>query len=119
MCRRVPEDEISLTVHLEDLDELHASFAAPRRATFCRLDELGLHAVGQGIFTDCAVIECRVVESDRSCRKCGCQGRARGHRGSSARPRTLRPLAHDIAEPNIQMGVLSDPLYSTGFALAA
>jgi transposase len=38
---------------------LHAIFTAPCLTTFCRLDELGLEAVGQGLEPDRAVIECR------------------------------------------------------------
>lgn len=38
---------------------LHAIFAAPCLTTFCRLDELGLEAVGQRLEPDQAVIECR------------------------------------------------------------
>jgi hypothetical protein len=41
------------------LDMLHAIFAAPCLTTFCRLDELGLEAVGQRLEPDQAVIECR------------------------------------------------------------
>lgn len=43
----------------EDLDLHHATFAAPDQTTFCRLDELGLEAVGQRLEPDRAVIECR------------------------------------------------------------
>ena len=35
-----------------------AAFASPDLATFCRLDELGLVAVGQCLEPDRAVIEC-------------------------------------------------------------
>jgi hypothetical protein len=45
--------------HPKDLDMLHAIFAAPCLTTFCRLDELGLEAVGQRLEPDQAVIECR------------------------------------------------------------
>jgi hypothetical protein len=44
----------------KDLDMLHTIFAAPCLTTFCRLDELGLKAVGQRVEPDQAVIECRV-----------------------------------------------------------
>lgn len=47
--------------HLKDLDMLRYL----RRAllsTFCRLDELGLGAVGQRLEPDQAVTECRVAE---------------------------------------------------------
>lgn len=52
----------------------HATFAAPDVAVFCRLDGLGLEAAGQRRDPDRAVIECRVVEPDDWCRRCGCQG---------------------------------------------
>jgi hypothetical protein len=52
----------SYTAHPKDLDMLHAIFAAPCLTTFCRLDELGLEAVGQRLEPDQAVIECRVAE---------------------------------------------------------
>ena len=56
---------------------LHATFAAPCLTTFCRLDELGLEAVGQYLEPGRAVIECRVVEPDQWCRKCGAEGTSR------------------------------------------
>src|SRR5699024_8113254 len=51
-----------------------ATFATPDLTTFCRLDELGLVAVGQRLAPDRAVIECRVAEPDPWCRKCGTEG---------------------------------------------
>lgn len=66
---------------------LHATFTAPSLTTFCRLDELGLEAVGQIVEPDRAVIECRVAEPDRWCRKCGCEG--------VARDTVARRLAHE------------------------
>ena len=42
----------------------HPTFATPDLTTFCRLDELGLEAVGQLLEPDRAVIECRVVDND-------------------------------------------------------
>lgn len=72
------------------------TFVAPCLTMFCRLDELGLHAVGQLIEPDRAVIECRVVEPDRWCRKCGCEGvprdtvpRRLAHEPFGHRPTTL------------------------------
>ncbi|MYT32970.1 hypothetical protein GTY73_30245 [Streptomyces sp. SID8354] len=38
---------------------LHAVFAAPCLPRYCRLDELGLEAVGQRPEPDQVVIECR------------------------------------------------------------
>jgi hypothetical protein len=55
--------------------------------TFCRLDELGLHVVGQRLEPDRAVLACRVVEPDDWCRRCGCHG--------VARDTVTRQLAHE------------------------
>ena len=63
------------------------TFVTPDLSTFCRLDELGLHAVGQHLSPDRAVIECRVVEPDRWCRNCGCEG--------VVRDTVARRLAHE------------------------
>jgi transposase len=65
----------------------YATFAPPCLTTFCRLDELGLQAVGQRLEPERAVIECRVVEPDRWCRKCGAEG--------VARDTVVRQLAHE------------------------
>jgi transposase len=54
---------------------------------FCRLDELGLEVVGQRLEPARAVLSCRVVESDRWCRRCGCQG--------VSRDSVTRRLAHE------------------------
>jgi transposase len=51
------------------------------------LDELGLQVVGQRLDADRAVLACRVVEPDRWCRRCGCEG--------SARDTVTRQLAHE------------------------
>jgi hypothetical protein len=54
-----------------------ATFAHPDLTTFCRLDELGLVAVGQHLQPDRAVLACRVAdpdEADRWCRRCGGEG---------------------------------------------
>jgi len=64
-----------------------ATFACPDLTTFCRLDELGLEAVGQQLGPDRAVLACRVVEPDHWCRRCGCQG--------APRDTVLRRLAHE------------------------
>ncbi|MCC2594716.1 ISL3 family transposase [Tessaracoccus sp. OS52] len=55
-----------------------AGYDCPDLTTFCRLDELGLEAVGQRLEPDRAVLACRVVEPDKWCRRCGCEGTARG-----------------------------------------
>ena len=64
-----------------------ATFACPDLTTFCRLDELGLEATGQLLQPDRAVLACRVVEPDRWCKRCGCEG--------SARDSVVRRLAHE------------------------
>ena len=71
----------------EDLDVLDATFATPDLTTFCRLDELGLEVLGQRLEPDRAVLACRVVEPDRWCRRCGCEG--------SPRDSVTRRLAHE------------------------
>ena len=57
---------------------LHAAFDDPDLTTFCRLDELGLEAVGQKLCPDRAVLECRVTHADPWCRGCGAEGTSRG-----------------------------------------
>jgi len=64
-----------------------ATFDRPDLTTFARLDELGLDVVGQRLEPDRAVLACRVVEPDRWCRRCGCQG--------SPRDTVVRRLAHE------------------------
>jgi len=64
-----------------------ATFACPDLTTFCRLDELGLEAVGQRLEAGRAVLACRVVEADQWCRRCGCEG--------AARDTVIRRLAHE------------------------
>ena len=71
----------------EDLDVPDATFACPDLTTFCRLDELGLHVLGQRLEPDRAVLACRVVEADQWCRRCGCEG--------SPRDSVTRRLAHE------------------------
>lgn len=74
----------------------NATFAAPDLTTFCRLDELGLEAVGQHLEPDRAVLQCRVVEEDRWCQGCGAEGvprdtatRRLAHEPFGHRPTTL------------------------------
>jgi len=64
-----------------------ATFARPDLTTFARLDELGLEVVGQRLEPERAVLACRVVEPDRWCRRCGCQG--------APRDTVTRRLAHE------------------------
>ena len=73
-----------------------ATFACPDLTTFARLDELGLEVIGQRLEPDRAVLACRVVEPDRWCRRCGCEGAARdtvtrrvAHEPFGWRPTTL------------------------------
>ena len=69
----------------------HATFATPDLTVFCRLDELGLVAVGQRLDPDRAVIECRVAEPDPWCRGCGCRALSRG---TGARRLAHEPFGH-------------------------
>jgi transposase len=64
-----------------------ATFACPDLTTFTRLDGLGLEVTGQRLEPDRAVLACRVVEADRWCRRCGCEG--------AARDSVVRELAHE------------------------
>ncbi|MDR1077285.1 MAG: ISL3 family transposase [Propionibacteriaceae bacterium] len=65
----------------------HATFAAPDLTRFCRLDCLGLVAVGQRLEAGRAVIECRVAGSDPRCPGCGAVG--------TPRDTVVRRLAHE------------------------
>lgn len=69
----------------------HATFASPDLTVFCRLDELGLEAVGQRLEPDRAVLECRVAGSDPWCRGCGSQAISRGR---DARLLAREPFGH-------------------------
>ena len=69
----------------------HATFDDPDLTAFCRLDELGLIAVGQRLDTDRAVLECRVAEPDEWCRRCGAEGIPRG---TVARRLVHTPFGH-------------------------
>mgnify|MGYP000548311851 CR=1 FL=1 len=64
-----------------------ATFDCPDLTTFARLDELGLVVTEQRLAPDRAVLACRVVEDDRWCRRCGCEG--------IARDSVTRELAHE------------------------
>ena len=64
-----------------------ATFVPPDLTTFCRLDGLGLEAVGQRVEPDGAVLACLVVEPDRWWRRCGCEG--------VSRDSVTRRLAHE------------------------
>jgi transposase len=62
-------------------------FACPDLTVFCRLDELGLEVTGQRLEAERAVLACRVVDRDRWCRRCGCEG--------VSRDTVTRRLAHE------------------------
>ena len=62
-------------------------FNRPDLSAFTRLDGLGLEVTGQHIEADHAVLACRITGEDRWCRRCGCQGVARGT--------VIRRLAHE------------------------
>jgi transposase len=64
-----------------------STFAEPDVTTFARLDGLGLRVVGQFLEPDRAILECRVVDDDQRCRRCGELGRPRDT--------TTRRLAHE------------------------
>ncbi|NMR32524.1 ISL3 family transposase [Crystallibacter degradans] len=74
----------------------NATFDAPDLTTFCRLDELGLRAVGQQVRTEYVVLECRVNDPDDWCHGCGSPGvprdtvkRRLAHEPFGWRPTTL------------------------------
>jgi len=52
---------------------LNAIFGPADLSAFCRLDGLGLAATRPSIEPDRAVIECRVVEPDEWCVRCGAE----------------------------------------------
>ncbi|NYJ65991.1 transposase [Pseudoclavibacter chungangensis] len=65
---------------------LNATFVPADLSAFCGLDELGLVAMRQVVEPDRAVIECRVIEPDDWCSRCGAEGIPRGS--------VVRRLAH-------------------------
>ena len=65
----------------------NATFVAPDLTRFCRLDELGLSAVGQHVTLKRAEVLCRVVDDDRFCHRCGAEGQVRDM--------VTRQLAHE------------------------
>ena len=88
--------EVPTRTTQKDLDVPDATFVTPDVTTFTGLDDLGLHAVGQRLDPDKAVLACRVVADDRWCRRCGCQGvpgdtvtRELAHEPFGWRPTTL------------------------------
>lgn len=85
----LPIRKTCLTVRLgmAGLGPAVATFTCPDLSTFCRLDELGLEAVGQHLGPDRAVLACRVTEPDQWCRRCRCEG--------ISRESVTRELAHE------------------------
>lgn len=82
------DDGSSHTCHLpEDLDVNQTTFAAPDLAVFCRLNELGLVAVGQRLDPDQTVIKCCFAEPDPWCRGCGSDGSVSRRAVARRRPR--------------------------------
>ena len=55
----------------------NTAFDRPDLSAFTRLDDLGLEVTGQRMWSDHAVLACRIIGEDRWCRRCGCQGVAR------------------------------------------
>lgn len=81
------DDGSSYARHPKDLDVSHATFIRLDLTTFCRLDELGLVAIGQHVDPERAVIECHVLEPNRWYRSCGNEG--------VPRDTVTRRLAHE------------------------
>ena len=77
----------SYTVHLKGLDMPHTTFDLPDLSAFARLDDLGLEVTGQRMWSDHAVLACRIAGADRWCRRCESQG--------VARDTVVRCLAHE------------------------
>ena len=78
--------EVLYAVHREDLDLSDVSFSCPDLNSFCRLDTPGLTVTGQHLDSERAVLECRVLDPDDWCRRCGAQG--------MFRDTVARPIAH-------------------------
>ncbi|GAA1288632.1 hypothetical protein GCM10009590_14650 [Brachybacterium alimentarium] len=56
----------------------NATFSSPDLGAFCGLDGLGLTVTGQRVEIDRAILDCRVLEADRWCHRCGQAGVPRG-----------------------------------------
>ncbi len=76
---------------------LHATVTTPDLDAFCQLDRLGVSAIGQSVQAHSSALECRVLDPDDWCRRCGQQGVPRGtvvrrlaHVPLGWRPTTLR-----------------------------
>ena len=52
----------------------HATYVAPDLTLSCRLNELGLEAVGQRLEPGQALLGCRVIARDAWCQRCGAEG---------------------------------------------
>ena len=55
----------------------HTTFDLPDLSAFARLDDLGLELTGQRMWSDHAVLACRIAGADRWCRRCESQGTSR------------------------------------------
>lgn len=75
-----------------------ATFAAPDLTTFAGVGELGLVVTGQRVEPEQAVLQCRVLEPDDWCHRCGCRGRARDSviRRLSHAPMAWRPTVLEV-----------------------
>ena len=62
-------------------------FDRPDLSAFTGLYDLGLELTGQRMWSDHAVLACRIAGADRWCRRCGCQG--------ESRDTVIRRLAHE------------------------
>ena len=87
---------LTVSLGVAGLGPAVVTFTRPSLTAFCRLDELGLEAVGQRLEPDRAILACRTAEPDQWCRRCGCEGVARGtlkrrlaHEPLGWRPTTL------------------------------
>lgn len=55
----------------------HTTFDLPDLSAFARMDDLGLELTGQRMWSDHAVLACRIAGADRWCRRCESQGASR------------------------------------------
>ncbi len=78
----------------------NATFTTPDLTKFCRLDELGLTAIGQRLEPGRAVIECRVNAPDPWCRRCGAEGSLRD---TVTRTLAHKPFGHRATTPQIRV----------------
>jgi len=72
-----------------------ATFTGTGLTAFCRLEQLGLEAVGRRLDPDRAVLACRVSEPDEWCRRLRVSGRREGYAHASSGARGVRVAPHD------------------------